>query len=124
MTTANILKINLSSLRNNLDCTKQIAQKQALLEQEIKLPEDIREASIALTTAQKNCRTLIKEQKTQITTKEEEQETVFVAMNPEMNAARAAHIFKRAKDTKQMMSELPSKRNCPGGILLRFTNDG
>jgi hypothetical protein len=118
MTTANILRINLSSLRNNLDCTKKIAQKQALLKQDIKLPEDIREASIALTIAQKNCRTLIKEQTTQKTTIEEEQETAFVAMNPKMNAARAAQIFKRAKDIKQRMSELPSKRNCPGGISL------
>jgi hypothetical protein len=117
MTTANIPRINLSSLRNNLNCTKQIAQKQALLKQEIKLPEDIREASIALMTAQKNCRTLIKEQRKQKTTIEEEQETAFAAMNPEMNAARAAQIFKRAKDTEQMMSELPSKRNCPGSIL-------
>jgi hypothetical protein len=37
-------------------------------------------------------------------------------MNPEMDAKRAAQIFQRAKDTKQMMSELPSKINCPGGI--------
>jgi hypothetical protein len=37
-------------------------------------------------------------------------------MNPEMNVKRAAQIFQRAKDTKQMMSELPSKMNCPGGI--------
>jgi hypothetical protein len=37
-------------------------------------------------------------------------------MNPEMDAKRAAQIFQRAKDTKQMMSELPSKMNCPGGI--------
>jgi hypothetical protein len=37
-------------------------------------------------------------------------------MNPEMNASRAAQIFKRAKETKQMMSELPSKMSCPGGI--------
>jgi hypothetical protein len=117
MTTANILRINLSSLRNNLDCTKQIAHKQALLKQDIKLPENIREALIALMIAQKNCRTLIKEQRTHKTTIEEEQETAFMAMNPEMNAVRATQIFKRAKDTKQMMSELPSKRNCPGGIL-------
>jgi hypothetical protein len=39
-------------------------------------------------------------------------------MNPEIDAKRTAQIFKRAKDTKQMMSELPSKMNCPGGILL------
>jgi hypothetical protein len=37
-------------------------------------------------------------------------------MNPEIDAKRAAQIFQRAKDTKQMMSELPSKMNCPGGI--------
>jgi hypothetical protein len=46
----------------------------------------------------------------------EEQESAFAAMNPEMGAKRAAQIFKRAKDTKQMMSELPSKMHCPGGI--------
>jgi hypothetical protein len=38
-------------------------------------------------------------------------------MNPEMGAKRAAQIFKRARDTKQMMSKLPSEMNCPGGIL-------
>ena len=59
--------------------------------------------------AQKKCRTLIKEQRTKKTSIEEEQELAYVAMNPEMNATRAAQIFKRAKDTKQMMSELPSK---------------
>jgi hypothetical protein len=39
-----------------------------------------------------------------------------MAMNPEMNTKRAALIFQRARDTEQMMSELPSKMNCPGGI--------
>jgi hypothetical protein len=39
----------------------------------------------------------------------EEQEEAFVAMNPEIDA-------KRAKDMKQMMSELPSKMKCPGGV--------
>jgi hypothetical protein len=116
MTTANILRINLSSLKNNIDCLKQIAQKQSLLKNEIKIPEDIKEATIALRLAQKNCRKLIKEQRTKKTSIDEEQEAAFVAMNPEMDAKRAAQIFQRAKDTKQMMSELPSKINCPGGI--------
>jgi hypothetical protein len=35
-----------------------------------------------------------------------------------MDVKRAAQIFQRAKDTKQMMSELPLKMNCPGGISL------
>jgi hypothetical protein len=116
MTTANILRINLSSLKNNIDCRKQIAQKQSLLKNEIKIPEDIKEATTALRLAQTNCRKLIKEQRTKKTSIDEEQEAAFVAMNPEMDAKRAAQIFQRAKDTKQMMSELPSKMNCPGGI--------
>jgi hypothetical protein len=116
MTTANILRINLSSLKNNIDCSKQIAQKQSLLKKEIKVPNDVKEATEALKIAQKNCRKLIKEQRTKKTTIEEEQEAAFVAMNPEMDAKRAAQIFQRAKDTKQMMSELPSKMSCPGGI--------
>jgi hypothetical protein len=116
MTTANILRIQLSSIRNNLDCTKQIEQKQALLINKIKLPQTVEEASIALRTAQKNCRTLIKERSTKKTTIDEEQEAAFVAMNPEMGTKRAAQIFQRARDTKQMMSELPSKKNCPGGV--------
>jgi hypothetical protein len=37
-------------------------------------------------------------------------------MNPEIDAKRAAQIFQWAKDTEQMMSELPLKMNCPGGI--------
>jgi hypothetical protein len=116
MTTANILRIQLSSLRNNLDCTKQIKQKQRLLKNVFELPTTIKEATIALRTAQKNCRTLINEGRTKQTAMEKEQETAYVAMNPEMGAKRAAQIFQRAKDTKQMMSELPSKQNCPGAI--------
>ena len=116
MTTANVLRIHLSSLRNNIDCSKQIEQKQQLLLRRIVLPETVETTSIALRLAQKNCRTLIKEQRTKKTSMDKEQESAFVAMNPEMGAKRAAQIFKRAKDTKQMMSELPSKMNCPGGI--------
>jgi hypothetical protein len=116
MTTANILRIHMSSLKNNIDCTKQIKQKQSLLKKQIKLPQDINEATTALTIAQKNCRRLIKENRTKKTSIKEEQEAAFVAMNPEIDAKRAAQIFKRAKDTKQMMSELPSRMNCPGGI--------
>jgi hypothetical protein len=116
MTTANILQIQLSSLRNNINCSKQIEQKQQLLLHRIVLPTEIETTSIALRVAQKNCRTLIKEHRTKKSSMEEEQESAFVAMNPEMGAKRAAQIFKLAKDTKQMMSELPSKMNCPGGI--------
>jgi hypothetical protein len=107
MTTANTLRIKLSSLKNNIDCTEQIEQKQAQLKQEIILPEDIQEAMIALRIAQENCRTLIKEQRTQKTSIDKEQEAAFIAMNPEMDAKQAAQIFKRANDTKQMMLELP-----------------
>jgi hypothetical protein len=64
MTTANILRIHLSSMKNNIDCKKQILQKQSLLKNEIELPQDIKEATIALTLAQKYCRKLIKEQRT------------------------------------------------------------
>jgi hypothetical protein len=116
MTTANILRIHLSSMKNNTDYTKQISQKQSLLKNKIVLPPEIKEASMALSLAQKNCRILIKEQRTKKTSIDEEQEAAFVAMNPEMDAKRAAQIFQRARDTKQMMSELPSKMNCPGGI--------
>jgi hypothetical protein len=62
MTTANILRIHLSSLKNNMNCTKQIMQKQSLLKNEIKLPPDIQAATTALRIAQKNCRRLIQEQ--------------------------------------------------------------
>jgi hypothetical protein len=65
MTTANILRINLSSLKNNIDCSKQIEQKQNLLKNRTKVPEDIKEATIALRLAQKNCRKLIKKNKEQ-----------------------------------------------------------
>ena len=116
MTTANILRIHLSSLKNNLDCSNQIQQKQLLLKKQIQLPEDIAEATKALSIAQKKRRKLIRDNRTKTTTIGEEQEAAFVAMNPEMDAKRAAQIFQRARDTKQMMSELPSKMNCPGGI--------
>jgi hypothetical protein len=64
MTTVNILRIHLSSLKNNIDCTKQILQKQSLLKKAIGLPTEINEATIALKLAQRNCRQLIKEQRT------------------------------------------------------------
>jgi hypothetical protein len=116
MTTANILRIHLSIMKNNIDCTKQISQKQSLLKNKIVLPPEIKEASMALSLAQKNCRILIKEQRTKKTSIDEEREAAFVTMNPGMDAKRVAQIFQRARDTKQMMSELPSKMNCPGGI--------
>jgi hypothetical protein len=71
MTTANILRIHLSSMKNNIDCTKQILQKQSLLRKEIRLPTDINEATIALKKAQKNCRQLIKEERTKKTSIDE-----------------------------------------------------
>jgi hypothetical protein len=116
MTTANILRIHLSSLRTNTDCSKQIEQKQKLLLRQIALPEGIESASTALRSAQKNCRKLIQDNSTKLTSMEDEQESAFAAMNPEMGAKRAAQIFSRGKDTKQMMSRLPSKMHCPGGI--------
>jgi hypothetical protein len=64
MTTANIFIIKLSSMKNNIDCTKQIAQKQTLLIHKIVLPEDIKAVTIALKIAQKNSQTLMKEQRT------------------------------------------------------------
>jgi hypothetical protein len=103
-------------MKKSIDCTEQISQKQTLLKNEIRLPSDIKEASIALSLAQKNCRKLIKEQRTKKITINDEQEVAFVAMNPEIEEKRAAQIFQRARDTKQMMSEPPSKMNCPGGI--------
>ena len=117
MTTANLLQIHLSSLQTNIDCSRQIRQKQRLLKQEIDLPPEIKEAMSALRLAQKKCRQLIEQRRKETTAIEDEQEAAFVAMNPEMDAKRAAQIFQRARDTKEMMSELPSKMNCPGGIL-------
>jgi hypothetical protein len=59
----------------------------------------------------------VKEQRTKKTKINDEQEAAFVAMNPEIDEKRAAQNFQRAiRDTKQMMSKLPSKMNCPGGI--------
>ncbi|OEU18182.1 hypothetical protein FRACYDRAFT_236453 [Fragilariopsis cylindrus CCMP1102] len=116
MTTANILRVHLSSLRTNIDCSTQIRQKQRLLKKEIELPPEIKDAMIALRQAQKKCRQLIEQRRKDTTAIEDEQEAAFVAMNPEMDAKRAAQIFQRARDTKEMMSELPSKMNCPGGI--------
>jgi hypothetical protein len=120
MTTANILQIHLSSLKNNMDCTKQILQKQSLLNNELELPPEIKEATIALRIAQKNCRRLIQEQRTKKTVIDDEQEAAFVAMNPVLisrNGRKTSSAnLPKGKDTKQMMSQLPSKMNCPGGI--------
>jgi hypothetical protein len=87
-------------MKNNIDCTKQISQKQSLLKNKIGLPLEIKEASMALSLAQMNCRILIKEQRTKKTYIDEEREAAFVAMNPEMDAKRAAQIFQRARDTE------------------------
>ncbi|OEU19894.1 hypothetical protein FRACYDRAFT_235957 [Fragilariopsis cylindrus CCMP1102] len=116
MTTANILRIHLSSLKNNIDCSNQIQQKQLLLKNQIQLPDAIAEASKALSIAQKKRRKLIRDNRTKTTSIGEEQEAAYVAMNPEMDAKRAAQIFQRARDTKQMMSELPSKMNGSRGL--------
>ena len=51
MTKFNILKIHLSSLRNNIDCSKQIEKKERLLEKKITLPLTITDTVIALKKA-------------------------------------------------------------------------
>jgi hypothetical protein len=111
MTTANILRINLSSLKNNIDCSIQIAQKQSLLKKEIEVPKELKAATLALSIAQKNCRKLIKEQRTKKTSIDEEQEAAFVAMNPEMDAKRAAQIFKRAEHTRKLACSAMSPKS-------------
>jgi hypothetical protein len=116
MTTANILRIHLSSLKNNIDCKKQISQKQSLLKNKIELPLEIREAMLALRKAQKNCRRLIQEQRTKKTSINEEQEAAFVAMNSEMDTKQAAQIFQRAKryetnDVRITIEDELSRRN-------------
>jgi hypothetical protein len=58
MSTANILQIHLSSLQPNIDCSKQIEQKQGLLIRRIVLPEGVELTFVALQEAQTNCRTL------------------------------------------------------------------
>jgi hypothetical protein len=54
------------------------------------LLEEIEEAKKALRLAQKNCRNLIKERRTRKTLIGAEQEAAYVAMNPEIDAKRAA----------------------------------
>ena len=51
MTKFNILKIHLSSLRNNIDCSKQIEKKEQLLAKKIVLPLTITDTVIALKQA-------------------------------------------------------------------------
>jgi hypothetical protein len=51
---------------------------------------------IALRLAQKNCRKLVNERRVMKTSIDEKQEAAYVAMNPEIDAKRAAQIFQRA----------------------------
>jgi hypothetical protein len=80
MTTANILRIYLSSLLNNIDCSKQIAQKRTLLEHQMVFLDGIEAAIKASRNAKKLCRKLIKDNKVKQTNTDKEQEDVSVAM--------------------------------------------
>jgi hypothetical protein len=64
-----------------------------LLITRIVLAMEIAAVSIALRDAQANCRKLTKEQQTQRTSIDTEQESTFVSMSPDMGAKRAGQIF-------------------------------
>ena len=72
------------------------------MEKPIILTSDIETTKKALYAAQKMCRQMIKDQRSKKTCIEKEQEDTFVTMNSEMGKKRAAQIFQRAKDTREM----------------------
>ena len=116
MTKFNILKIHLSSLRNNIDCSKQIEKKEQLLAKKIILPSTITDTVIALKKAQQDVRICWKEFRSRRTTLLEDQEEAFIASHPNMDPAKAITIFNNAKSASNIFSKLPKQKHKGGGL--------
>ena len=116
MTKVNILSLYLSSLCNKIDCKDQIETKQRTLKVKQPLPTTIKETMDILTTAQKKVCLLCKEYRSKRTTLLEDQEEAYIASRPNMCPVRAARIFKNFKDSSEIYSELPTKRQKGGGL--------
>ena len=70
----------------------------------------------ALKAAQRDYRKIARDCKARNEEATKEREEAFVAMNPEMDPKKAAQMFCRAQDTKEMMAELPKKSRGSGGL--------
>ena len=116
MTKFNILKIHLSSLRNNIDCSKQIEKKERLLAKKITLPLTITDTVIALKQARREVRICWKEFRSRRTTLLEDQEEAFIAFHPNMDPAKAIKIFNNAKIARNIFSGLPKQKHKGGGL--------
>ena len=84
MTQVHILRIHLSSLKNNIDCTKQIhkaqiAAKQKSLKVQQDLPTSIRATTELLKSSQKDIRRLWKVYRSKQTTLSKDQEEAYIA---------------------------------------------
>jgi hypothetical protein len=118
MTTANILRIHLSSLKNNIGCSKQTAQKQSLLKIEIELPEGIEEATKALRLAQKNCRNLKKERRTKKTLIDAEQEATFVEIESRNRCKKSGTNIPASKSNKTNDVRTTIENELPGRYII------
>ena len=112
----NILKIHLSSLRNNIDCSAQIEKKEQLLAKKIPLPLTIKDTVIALKKVRREVRTCWKNFRSRRTTLLEDQEEAFIASNPNMDPEKAIKIFNNAKIASNIFSKLPKQKHKGGGL--------
>ena len=116
MTKFNILKIHLSSLCNEIDCSKQIEKKERLLAKKIILPLTITETTIALKQSRREVRICWKEFRSRQTTLLEDQEEAFIANHPNMDPAKATKTFNNAKIASNIFSKLPKKKHKGGDL--------
>ena len=116
MPQVNILRIHMSSLRNNIDYSNQIEKKQQSLKVEQYLPTTRKETTELLKDAQKQVQIIWKEYQSKRTTLLEDQEETYVTSCPNICPEMTARIFKNFKISSGIYSELPTKRHKGGGL--------
>ena len=116
MTQINILRMYMSSLRDNTECTSQFEKKQQSLKVKQPLPPTVKETTELLKVAQKQVRKMWKDYQSKRTTLVEDQEEAYIASRPNMCPERAARIFKNLKDSGGIYSKLPTKRHKGGSL--------
>ena len=117
MTKLYIAKMQLTQLRTKRDMTSQIQMRQSTLLDPIQCPKNIDEANKSLTKARKECRTLAKEKRHKLKTKEADRLAALQLANPDKDPKRLEIQFERAMETKRMFANLPSiKPRSTGGL--------
>ena len=110
MTKFNILKIHLSNLRNNIDCSKQIEKKEQLPNKENNPPTDNHRHSHSTQKSLARSQDLLRGVPIKKNHATGRPGGSVIASHPNMDPTKATKIFNNAKIASNIFSELPKQK--------------